>query len=168
MARPLLPTGSGSVPEAWASLVAISTPSMATDPDVTFYTHISDQYAPFHTRAINSPVRDATYVLDGLLHHESDLCVEEYYTDTAGFTDHVFGLMHLLGFRFAPRIRDLKDKNLYVHGDAKAYPTLSGLVGGPIQVKHIRTHWDEILRLAASIKQGTVTKFRALRPFGGT
>ena len=35
------------------------------------------------------------------------------------FTDHVFGLMHLLGFRFAPRIRDLADKCLYIHGDEK-------------------------------------------------
>jgi TnpA family transposase len=105
-----------------------------TDPGVTFYTHISDQYAPFHTRVIHVPVRDATYVLDGLLNHESDLRIEEHYTDTAGVIDHVFGLMHLLGFRFAPRIRDLKDKNLYVYGDAKAYPTLSSLVGGPIQV----------------------------------
>ncbi len=137
-----------------------------TDPGVTFYTHISDQYAPFHTRVINAPVRDATYVLDGLLNHESDLRIEEHYTDTAGFTDHVFGLMHLLGFRFAPRIRDLKDKNLYLHGDAKAYPTLSGLVGGPIQIKHIRTHWDEILRLASSIKQGTVTASLMLRKLG--
>ena len=137
-----------------------------TDPGVTFYTHISDQYAPFHTRVINAPVRDATYVLDGLLNHESDQRIEEHYTDTAGFTDHVFGLMHLLGFRFAPRIRDLKDKNLYVHGNAKAYPTLSGLGGGPIQVKHIRTHWDEILRLAASIKQGTVTASLMLRKLG--
>ncbi|MDD8102345.1 Tn3 family transposase, partial [Escherichia coli] len=40
-------------------------------------------------------VRDSTYVLDGLLYHESDLRIEEHYTDTAGFTDHVFALMHL-------------------------------------------------------------------------
>jgi Tn3 transposase DDE domain len=59
-------------------------------------------------------VRDSTYVLDGLLHHESDLRIEEHYTDTAGFTDHVFALMHLLGFRFAPRIRDLSDIKLYL------------------------------------------------------
>jgi TnpA family transposase len=37
----------------------------------------------------------------GLLHHESDPRIEEYYTDTAGFTDHVFALMDLPGFRFA-------------------------------------------------------------------
>jgi TnpA family transposase len=47
---------------------------------------------------VNVGVRDSTYVLDGLLYHESDLRIEEHYTDTAGFTDHVFALMHLLGF----------------------------------------------------------------------
>lgn len=136
------------------------------EPGVQFYTHISDQYAPFHTKVINATVRDATHVLDGLLYHESDLRIEEHYTDTAGFTDHLFALMHLLGFRFAPRIRDLADKRLYIHGDAKQYPTLSGLIGGSVNVKHIRAHWDEILRLAASIKQGTVTASLMLRKLG--
>ncbi len=70
------------------------------EPGKLFYTHISDQYAPFHSKVVNVGVRDSTYVLDGLLHHESDLRIEEHYTDTAGFTDHVFALMHLLGFRF--------------------------------------------------------------------
>jgi TnpA family transposase len=37
-------------------------------------------------------------VRDGLLHHESDLRIEEHYTDTAGFTDHVFALMTPAGF----------------------------------------------------------------------
>jgi TnpA family transposase len=55
---------------------------------VLFYTHVSDQYAPFHTKVINATVRDATHVLDGLLYHESDLKIEEHYTDTAGFTDY--------------------------------------------------------------------------------
>ena len=43
------------------------------EPGVQFYTHISDQYAPYHIQVISSTVRDATYVLDGLLHHESDV-----------------------------------------------------------------------------------------------
>ena len=49
-----------------------------------------------------------------MLYHESDLRIEENYTDTAGFTDHVFALMQLLGFRFAPRIRDLGETELYI------------------------------------------------------
>ncbi len=70
-------------------------PKYGSSPGRTFYTHISDQYAPFHTKVVNVGVRDSTYVLDGLLYHESDLRIEEHYTDTAGFTDHVFALMHL-------------------------------------------------------------------------
>lgn len=141
-------------------------PKYGSDSGVQFYTHISDQYAPFHTKVINVGVRDATYVLDGLLYHESDLRIEEHYTDTAGFTDHVFALMHLLGFRFAPRIRDLADKRLFVPGKQADYPALTTLIGGTINVKHIRTHWDEILRLATSIKQGTVTASLMLRKLG--
>ena len=49
-----------------------------------------------YTKVINATVRDATHVLDGLLYHESDLKIEEHYTDTAGFTDHVFALCHLI------------------------------------------------------------------------
>lgn len=44
-----------------------------SEPGVLFYRHISDQYAPFHTRVVNSPVRDATHVLDGLLYHASPI-----------------------------------------------------------------------------------------------
>ncbi len=52
------------------------------DRSVTFYTHISEQYTPFHTKLINGTITDATHVLDGLLYHESDLQIEEYFTDT--------------------------------------------------------------------------------------
>jgi TnpA family transposase len=51
---------------------------------------------------------------------------------TAGFTDHVFAMMSLLGFRFAPRIRDLADKRLYVPGKDQRFPRLAGLIGGTI------------------------------------
>ena len=115
---------------------------------------------------INATVRDATYVLDGLLYHESDLRIEEHYTDTAGFTDHVFALMHLLGFRFAPRIRDLTDRRLYVPDGQKHYAALTGLIGGVLNQKLIRGHWKEVLRLAASIEQGTVSASLMLRKLG--
>jgi TnpA family transposase len=136
------------------------------DPGVTFYTHVSDQYAPFHTKVINATVRDATHVLDGLLYHESDLRIEEHYTDTAGFTDHVFALCHLLGFRFAPRIRDLADKRLYVPGKPAQWPALCSMIGGSINTKMIGEQLGEVLRLAASIQQGTVTASLILRKLG--
>jgi len=74
--------------------------------------------------------------------------------------------MHLLGFRFAPRIRDLADKRLFLPDKTADYPSLAALIGGAINRKHIRAHWAEILRLAASIRQGTVTASLMLRKPG--
>ena len=126
-------------------------PKYGAEPGRMIYTHISDQYSPFSSKLVNVGIRDSTYVLDGLLYHESDLRIEEHYTDTAGFTDHVFALMHLLGFRFAPRIRDLHDTKLYIPDNGEDYPALSPMIGGALKVHHIQTHWDEILRLAIGV-----------------
>ncbi|MDD3596291.1 Tn3 family transposase [Sulfuricurvum sp.] len=141
-------------------------PKYGSEPGRLFYTHISDQYSPFSARLVNVGVRDSTYVLDGLLYHESDLRIEEHYTDTAGFTDHVFALMHLLGFRFAPRIRDLADTKIYIPDNGKKYDALKPMIGGTLGIKNIKMHWDEILRLAGSIKKGTVTASLMLRKLG--
>lgn len=87
------------------------------------------------------------------MHHESDLSIEEHYTDTAGYTDQVFGLPHLLGFSFAPRIRDLSDSKLYVFGKPKDLPILEKLLRGQIDMKVISGNYDDILRLAHSIRE---------------
>ena len=138
-------------------------PRYGRSPGRQFYTHISDQYSPFSTKIINVGIRDSTYVLDGLLYHESDLRIEEHYTDTAGFTDHVFALMHLLGYKFAPRIRDLKDTRLYVPKGDPGYPELGTMIVGTINDSRVRLHWDDVLRLATSIKKGTVTASLMIR-----
>ena len=126
---------------------------------------VADSYLVLRDLTVNVGVRDATYV-DGLLYHESDLRIEEHYTDTAGFTDHVFALMHMLGFRFAPRLRYLGETRLYVPKQSPAYTALKPMIGGTLQIKSIRAHWDEVLRLATSIKQGTVTASLVLRKLG--
>ena len=141
-------------------------PKYGAEPGRLFYTHVSDQYAPFSSQLINVGVRDATYVLDGLLYHESDLRIAEHYTDTAGFTDHLFAVMPLLSYRFAPRIRDLSETKLYVPPGSPAYDALQPLLGGTLNVRHILAHWEAILRLATSIKQGTVTASLMLRKLG--
>ena len=95
------------------------------DPGVKFYTHLSDQFGPFHTKVIAATANEAPYVLDGLLYHQSSLVINEHYTDTGGFSDHVFAMCRLLGFRFAPRIRDLKEKRLYVLPGMTVLPELA-------------------------------------------
>ena len=133
------------------------------NPGVKFYTHLSDQFGPFHTKVIAATAHEAPHVLDGLLYHQSRLVINEHYTDTGGFSDHVFAMCRLLGFRFAPRIRDLKEKRLYLLPGMTVPSELTFLVAGPINVRIIGDHWFELLRLAMSIKTGTVTASVILR-----
>ena len=67
------------------------------------------------------------------------------------------------GFLFAPRIPDLKSRRLYSFGKPSAYPSLEPLIAGRINVALIRAHWPEILRVAASIRTGTVTASLIMR-----
>ena len=76
------------------------------------HTHLSDRYAPFHTKVIAATASEAAYVLDGLLYHQSEVVARRHHTDGGGDSDHVFALCSLLGFQFAPRIRDLKSRRL--------------------------------------------------------
>jgi TnpA family transposase len=133
------------------------------DPGVKFYTHLSDQFGPFHSKVIAATANEAPHVLDGLLYHKSSLVINEHYTDTGGFSDHVFAMCHLLGFRFAPRIRDLKEKRLYILPGMTVPPELASLVAGAINLRALSDHWIELLRLAMSIKTGTVTASVILR-----
>lgn len=133
------------------------------DPGVLVYTHLSDQYGPFHVKVINTTSGEAPYVLDGLLYHETLLQIKEHYTDTGGFTDHVFAMCHLQGFRFAPRIRDLGELRLYTLASPATYPALAPILGGTLNVKRMSEQWDDILRLAGSVRIGTVPASLILR-----
>jgi TnpA family transposase len=140
-----------------SSLHADANPHYGTGKGATIYRFVSDQFSSFYTKVINTNARDAVHVIDGLLHHETDLHIEEHYTDTAGYTDQVFGLTNLLGFRFAPRLRDLTDSKLYTFEKPDPYPEMEKLLRGRINTKIIQENYDDVLRLAYSIREGTVS-----------
>jgi TnpA family transposase len=133
------------------------------EPGVAFYTHVSDRYGPFATRVIAATAGEAPYVLDGLLYQQTGLTIEEHYTDTGGASDHVFGLMPFFGYRFAPRLRDIKERRLHLLPGQEAGPLLAGMTGEPIALGHVAAHWDELLRFATSIRTGTGTASAMLR-----
>jgi len=130
-----------------------------------FYTHISGRHAPYHTIAI-PPSGEAASVIDGLLYHEADLSISVHHTDGGGVSDHVFALAHLLGFRFAPRIPNIADRKLYAFGPASNWPALTPFIAGRPHERLITAHWDDVLRLAASIRTGTVSASLMLKRLG--
>mgnify|MGYP001611117807 CR=1 FL=1 len=95
---------------------------------ITLYIFVSDQFSTFYTNVINTNDKDAVLVIDGLLYHETDSDIEVHYTDTTGYTEYLFGLSHLLDFRFAPRIRDISEFKLYCAGTASEYPKIESIL----------------------------------------
>lgn len=132
-------------------------PHYGSGKGATIYRFVSDQFSSFYTKVINTNARDAVHVIDGLLHHETDLDIKEHYTDTAGFTEQTFGLCHLLGFRFAPRLRDIADAKLYSFNKHCEYPLLDNTLRTRINTKIIYDNYEEVLKLAHSIREGKVS-----------
>jgi TnpA family transposase len=125
---------------------------------LTFYTWSSDQFSQYGTKVISSTVRDATDVLDEILNNETDLTLLEHTTDTAGYTDLVFCLFDLLGMQFSPRLRDIGDRQLYkLTTDATIYPRLDTRLMGRIDLPRLLEKWDDLARVAGSLKRGYVT-----------
>jgi TnpA family transposase len=134
-----------------------------SEPGSVFYGFISDRFASFYSRVIAAAASEAPYVLDGLMHHESTIEIREHTTDTAGAVESIFAMAHAFGYRFAPRIRDLADRRLYIMDRSMGTGLLAPLIGGMINTSVIEENWSEVLRLAASIRAGTVPPSVILR-----
>jgi len=63
----------------------------------------------------------------------------------------------LLGYRFAPRIRDIDDAKLYAVTKTTDYENVTNILQGRINTNIIRDNYDDVLRLACSIRKGCVS-----------
>jgi TnpA family transposase len=122
------------------------------DRALQLYTHTSDQNSVYGTQAISCTPREAGYVLGGILDNDTALAIREHTSDTHGFTEHLFGLCALLGITFMPRLKDLPDQVLSRIDRGADYGALQPLLRGRINVELILEQWDQLVRLAASLK----------------
>ena len=109
-------------------------------------------------------------MLDGLLYNESDLDLEEHYTDTHGYTEINFTVFAMLGRRFCPRIRDVQKQRLYRLDRAHDYGPLScvwGRADRTIDSRIIAEQWDRMGQFYASRESGHTTASVALKRLAG-
>ena len=76
-------------------------------------------------------------------------------TDTAGYSDIIFGLFGLLGYQFSPRIADIGESRFWKL-DTADYGILNRLAKHRIRKDIIVRYWDDMIRVAGSLKLGTV------------
>lgn len=131
------------------------------DEGISTYTHVSDQLSTYGTKVIVATQPEATYVLDEILGNQTDLPIAEHATDIAGATLVNFALFDLVGMVFSPRIRDLGSITLCRTGSKTdsvvRYPHAGPLLTRKANADLVMGHWDDLLRLAASLKFGHAT-----------
>ncbi len=102
-------------------------------------------------------------VLDGLLEQQTTLEPIELMTDTAGYSDIVFGLFWLLGFQFSPRLADIGESRFWRINPTANYGALNGLARQRINLGLIHQDWDDLLRVAGSLKMGKISASELIR-----
>ena len=137
---------------------------------VTWLNAINDQVAGIGATVVPGTMRDSLYILDTLLNLDAGPKPELVATDTASYSDIVFGLFRLLGYQFSPRIADLSDQRFWrleVPGVPPGdYGPLNALARHKVTTPRMITHWPDMRRVAASLAMGTVRAYDLLRMLG--
>lgn len=135
-----------------------------TDKGVVVYTFIDESHKLFYSLVINVNERESGYVIDGLLHNGA-VRSSIHSTDTFGFSSVVFGLTHLLGFGFAPRIKNFQKQQLYGFNVPQYYKDLGYKLTPKRKIREdiIKESWDDILRFVITIKERKTTATQLLK-----
>ena len=131
---------------------------------VTANTFIDERNLLWHSLVFSPSERESAYVIDGLMHNDvikSDI----HSTDTHGYSEAIFATTHLLGFSYAPRIKNLKKQTLYICKLGKHDHQLAWIVQSTKYVNEtlIEECWDDILRLVTTIKLKETSAFDIFR-----
>ena len=130
---------------------------------ITWYNFVSDQFSGFHGIVVPGTLRDSIFVLEGLLEQQTGLYPVEIMTDTAGASDMVFGLFWLLGYQFSPRLADAGESVFWRVDKEADYGVLDELARSCVNPQKIELHWDDMMRIAGSLKLGTVHASELIR-----
>jgi TnpA family transposase len=130
---------------------------------VTFYNLVSDQFTGLNGITVPGTLRDSLTLLSVVLEQQTELQPIEIMSDTGAYTDTIFGIFHLLGYQFSPRLADIGGTRFW-RVDGKAdYGALDELAAQRINIALIIQHWEDLLRLAGSLKLGTVQAMGLIR-----
>jgi len=128
---------------------------------VVAYTLVAN-HVPVNAEIIGANEHESHYVFDILFNNTTDIQPEVHSTDTHGTNEVNFALLHLFGYQFAPRYRDLPDKVRQALYGFK-HPTQYGddMLLKPVRKINrdlILEEWPSIERILLSLALKTTTQ----------
>ncbi|MDT8913481.1 Tn3 family transposase [Amycolatopsis sp. PS_44_ISF1] len=129
----------------------------------TWLNMVNDQAAGLGAKVVAGTPRDSLHVLDVLYDRDGGVRPQTIVTDTASYSDIVFGLLSLAGWTYAPQLADLPDQKLWRINPKADYGPFTTTARGKIDLGRISRHWEDILRVIASIHTGAVRAHDVIR-----
>jgi TnpA family transposase len=126
---------------------------------IVSYTLVAN-HVPINAKIIGANEHESHFVFDILFNNTTDIEPELHSTDTHGTNEVNFALLHLFGYKFAPRYRDIHDKltkDLYGFKHPSQY---RGIIK-PVRKIHtdlIVAEWENIQRIILSLALKTTTQ----------
>jgi TnpA family transposase len=130
---------------------------------VTYYNLLSNQFTGLNAIVVPGTRRDSLYLLAVVLEQQTELHPTEIMSDTGAYSDVVFGLFRLLGYRFSPRIADIGGARYWRIDPSADYGPLNNIARHRIKTNLIKQNWEDMLRLAGSLKLGVVQATSIMR-----
>lgn len=137
---------------------------------ITWLNAVNDQVAGIGAQIVTGTPRDSLHILDVLLNLDGGPKPEIVATDEASYSDMVFGLFSMLGYRFSPRIADFGDTRYWrAHWPAAPvsdYGPLNSIARNKVNLSKIETHWPDMLRVVGSLVTHQVRAYDVLKMLG--
>jgi TnpA family transposase len=123
---------------------------------VTYYNLVSNQFTGLHGITVPGTLRDSLVLLAVVLEQQTQLQPTQIMTDTGAYSDVVFGLFRLAGYRFSPRIADVGGARFWRIDPHADYGPLNSVARQCVKLDKITPHWDDMLRTVGSLKLGRI------------
>ncbi len=122
---------------------------------LTWLNAVNDQACGIGAQVVAGTPRDSLHILDVLLNLDAGPKPDLIATDEATYSNIVFGVFRILGYRFSPRISDIGDTRYWratwpgqPEGD---YGPLNSIARNKVNLDKITTMWPDMLRVAGSL-----------------
>lgn len=127
---------------------------------VVSYTLVAN-HVPVNARIIGANEHESHYVFDLLFNNTTEVQPTVHSTDTHGTNEVNFAILHLFGYQFAPRYRDIHDKVTHALYGFKHPSQYRDALLRPIRkinTQLIVAEWDNIQRIMVSLALKTTTQ----------
>lgn len=134
---------------------------------VMIYWHVEKKPTCIYSQLKRCSSSEVASMIEGVLRHCTEMSVDKQYVDTHGQSEVGFAFCHLLGFNLMPRLKNIGIQKLYLPGTGESdqYDNLTSILSRPINWELITQQYDQMIKYATALKQGTADPEAILRLF---